>query len=176
MILGYENVSGIGSDQLALNLNDGFMIIDKNGPQSEHKIFEPKLDEIKIDGQSVELEEGRELEVPNRYKSLTLELSSPKSTNYHLEYAIANIDSTHWYKVEDGKIQLSNLGYGEYNLKIRTKKGTNDVSKSIALNLNVLPPWYKSKIGFLVYFICNVRSLLFYFIICTKARSIKNKL
>ncbi|WP_051605607.1 LuxR C-terminal-related transcriptional regulator [Sediminibacter sp. Hel_I_10] len=165
IILGYENVSGIGSNQLALNLNDGFMIIDKNGPQSEYKIFEPKLDEIKIDGHSVELAEGNDLEVPNRYKSLTLELSSPKSTNYHFEYAIVNIDSTHWYKVEDGEIQLSNLGYGEYYLNIRTKKGANDVSKSIALNLNVLPPWYKSKIGFLVYFILSAFIIvLFYYL------------
>ncbi len=175
LILGYENISRIDKNRLALNLNDGFMLIDDKVSQMESQIYKPEINEIRLNGKLQTFNESEQLIIPNKYKSLTLELSSPKSVNYHFEYAIVNLDSSHYYKIENGKLELPNLGYGDYDLRLRTKNDYKATSKDISLNLKVMPPWYKSKMGFLLYGILGLLiSLLMYYLHKRKIRKEQN--
>ena len=160
LIFGYENISKIDEGRLALNLNDGFMVIDKSAKQMDSQIFKPQIDEIRLDGKTKAINDKGIMKIPNRYKNLMIHLSSPRSSNYYFEYAMANIDSSHYYKIDNGKLELSNLGYGDYLLKIRTKNDYNKTSGEISLQLNVLPPWYKSQKGFMIYGILVILFIL----------------
>lgn len=164
-ILGYEKVSRLNEDLLALNLNDGFMVINKNEAQLTNDLYKPEIESIKINGKPIYFREGETIEIPNNYKDFTISLSSPKSYNYHFEYAIVNRDSSTWYKIEDGNLQLSGLGYGDYKLKIRTNRNVGNASKSMNLFIEVLPPWYNSQRGYLLYlFLALLTTGVFYYL------------
>ena len=90
------------------------------------------------------------VEVKNNSK-ISVSMSSARSSNHFFEYSLPEIDSTNWFKVNQGKLTLSNLKSGDFSLLLRTATESGSISKSQILSLSVLPPWYKSNIGLFFY-------------------------
>jgi len=151
MIVGYENISKLNDSVFALNLIDGFMLINKNQKIEDLPLFRPTIEEVTINNERVAYTENQILEIPKSKDKLLVSVSSPKSQDHFFEYSIPDIDAEHWYKLENEKLELSNINHGDYQLLFRTANSLGQVSPVSTLHLNVLPPWYRSKTGFLLY-------------------------
>ena len=152
--VGYENVSMISDSTYTLNLNNGFMLIDK---RTNNKIVlnKPQIEKIEIDKNLIDLNQPEIIEFPYK-KSISISLSSAKSDNHYFEYSILNLDSIHWNKLEREKLELTNLNSGDYTLLFRTSNGLGYKSESIFLKIHVLPPWYKNNYGYALYALITI--------------------
>jgi len=165
LIVGYENVSELDKNHFSLNLNDGFLVIDKRLPIASFKLYKPQVDEISVNGTPVTIPTNEIIEIPNKNQSLFIKLSSPKSHAYSFQYAITNVDAKHWYKIEKGKLELSNLGHGDYSLGFRTVNEAGEVSETTTVHISILPPWYKSNLGLLVFTLLALLLVLLFYIL-----------
>ena len=150
LIVGIEKISKFNDSIYALNLNDGFMVIDKTNSLENNVLEKPVVERIQIDKNLIELNESNIFELPYN-KSISISVSSAKSNGHFFEYSISNSDSIHWYKMENEKLEKSNLNSGDYTILFRAANTSGAVSPIEELKLEVLPPWYKDKIGGLLY-------------------------
>jgi len=86
--------------------------------------------------------------------------------NYDYSYMLENYD-TEWITLQkENKIPFTKLPPGEYNLKIKYKSDViNADNKVYSLPITILPPWYLSRIAFVIYtllFILCVIAAIFY--------------
>lgn len=161
-VVGYENVSKMKDSIYALNLDNGFMIVNSTSKTSIN-LYQPKIEAITISSQLIDISKIDNEEVSFNYnENISVELSSSKSVNHFFEYQVADTDNI-WYKMEGNKIEFSNLKDGYYKILFRTSDNTNNVSEAKALYIDVLPPWYRDKLGFLLYFLLAVSIVLLFY-------------
>src|SRR5690606_28222734 len=84
LIVGNENISSINDSLLALNLNNGFMLI-KNRSDYESKLYKPTIDNIEIDKEPIEINTNEKISIKLN-SSFGISVSSPKSSNHFFEY------------------------------------------------------------------------------------------
>lgn len=164
-IVGYENVSRLGESHLGLNLNDGFMLIDKSLPQASNDVYKPLIDGISVNGEALAISNEAPIEISNKNQSLLIELSSPKSQAHVFQYALTNVDPNHWYKIENAAMELPNLGQGNYALAFRTVSESGQTSEATSLNVTILPPWYRSNLGLLVFTLLALLLVLLFYVL-----------
>lgn len=158
-IVGYENVSKINDSIYALNLDNGFMMIDSRYKE-EVRLFKPIIEKLSIDNKLLPISSlGNELTLGYN-KELVIEITSPKSENHFFEYKISDNDNK-WYKVDGSTLELSNLKDGNYTISLRSKNNAGHVSEAKSIEVEVLPPWYKDTIGFLLYVLIGVTTIFF---------------
>ncbi|WP_411766548.1 LuxR C-terminal-related transcriptional regulator [Winogradskyella sp. A3E31] len=179
-IIGYERISKISDSTHVLNLDNGFMLIDTNY-KTTNKPISPTIETISVgdDFISPSLSNDELIEIKHN-QGLILELSSPKSNNHFFQYSIPTL-SDEWFTVEHRTLDISNFKSGEYDIKLRTKYYSGDTSSIKTLSINVLPPWYKGTVGYILYaFLLLLAVLLFYYMhhkkIIKEQRLIKIKL
>ncbi|MEO8772831.1 MAG: transcriptional regulator, partial [Gelidibacter sp.] len=166
LIVGYENISKLKDSLFALSLNNGFMLFNKS-LSSESKVLYPShFESIQINKQRIALNGIKSVELPNDFKTFSISLTSPKSRDHFFEYAMASADTTmHWYKMENDKLEFSNISYGDYEFLFRTSNHLGKTSSSRSLSVKVLPPWYLSTPGYLVYGALLVLMLLLFYVL-----------
>lgn len=165
-IVGYENMSKIKDSIYALNLDNGFMMVNVNS-ETVVNVFKPSIELILINNKPIEVLNKDKSEISFKFnQNLALELSSPKSTNHFFEYKISDIDS--WVKIDGNRVEFSNLKEGDYNLSFRAKTSSGNASPIQSLNIEVIPPWYKDTLGFLLYLISIAAILMILYIINKK--------
>ncbi|APY09411.1 transcriptional regulator [Winogradskyella sp. J14-2] len=163
-IVDYEHVSKIDDALYALNLDNGFMLIDETFKDST-SVFKPKIETIKINGDRIKLSSIKEdstLKIKYN-QSINLEISSSNSNNHFFEYSIPSL-SKGWFKVDNRNLELNNINHGLYNILLRTIDDSGNTSEIKTLQLDVSPPWYKGTIGLLLYVLvlCALISLFYY--------------
>ncbi|MDA3905513.1 MAG: LuxR C-terminal-related transcriptional regulator [Bacteroidales bacterium] len=148
---GNENVSRINDTTAALNLYDGFMLINTANFSSKEILEEPRIAKIVVNNQLIELNTDN-ITLPFRNNNIKITVTAPFAQDLNFEYKLSNINiyST-WTKFENGLIEFSNLSDGEYLLSMRTVDNHNNISDSLQLEFSVTPPWFKDTIGFLLY-------------------------
>jgi len=149
LIVGFENISKISDSTYALNLNDGFMLIDKKS-NSEVILEKPTIDNIEIDKELIEINPNKVIEFKLN-SSLSISVSSPKSNNHYFEYSIIEADASKWNKLDKNKLELTNLKDGAFSILFRTSNYLGKSSQPIKVNIQVLPPWYKDTLGYILY-------------------------
>lgn len=161
-IVGYENVSKIRDSLFALNLNNGFMMIN-SASKSKIKLEKPNIESISIAGETINISDITNNEVSFKFnENLAVALSSPGSLNHFFEYNISDTDSR-WYKIDYNKVDFSNLQDGEYTISFRTSDNSGNASAIQSLYIDVMPPWYRNHLGFLLYLlIAGLVVFLFY--------------
>ena len=150
-IIDYEHVSKIDEALFALNLDNGFMLIDETFRDSI-AIYKPKVESIKLNGKSIQLSsinDDKTIKLKHN-GSINLELSSSKSSNHYFEYSIPSL-SKDWFKVDNRNLELNNINHGTYDLLLRTRDDSGNTSTVEKLFLDVSPPWYKGTLGFILY-------------------------
>ncbi|MFD1161165.1 helix-turn-helix and ligand-binding sensor domain-containing protein [Hwangdonia seohaensis] len=149
LVVGGESISQINDSIYALNLYDGFMLINKAQNVRQTTLPQkPILERIEVDKQLVDINTADTYELPFNQK-ISISVSSPNSSNHFFEYAISNSDSLSWYQMDSERLELSNLSNGDYSVHFRATNLSGDVSLIRTLKLKVLPPWYKNSLFFL---------------------------
>ena len=163
LIVGYETISEIQDSLYALNLNDGFMLVNSKYEATSVELQKPVIDLIEIDKSIIEYKNpSTKFEIPNNSKNISISVSSPRSRNHFFEYSISNLDSSNWYSLDKEKLELSNLNSGNYRINFRTSNSSGQISATTSVEFTVLPPWYATSHGFVVFFIL---ALIFTYII-----------
>ncbi|WP_233265981.1 helix-turn-helix transcriptional regulator [Formosa sp. L2A11] len=166
-IVGYENVSKINDSVSALNLDNGFMIIN-NTTSSNNGLQKPKIEVVSVGGVPIKLSKITNDEVSfNFNENITVELSSAKSLNHYFEYKISNTDNL-WYKVDGNKAEFSSLKDGDYTISFRARGNSGNVSPTRDLHIDVLPPWYRDTFGFLLYAFIIILIVVLFFVMQNK--------
>ncbi len=149
LIVGNERISKISDSSYALNLNDGFMIIDARF-KSKSKLLKPKIAKLRVDNKALDINANRTLVIELNQR-ISISVASPKSSNHFFEYTIAEQDSTKWTKLDKNKLELASLKDGMYTILFRTNNNFSIPSPPTIIKLKVLPPWYKDTLGFVLY-------------------------
>lgn len=173
LIIDRERVSKFNDTIYALNLNDGFMLIDQKNYSESHQLYKPNIERIEIEKNPIRLSHSEIIEFPYK-KSISFSLSSAKSDNHFFEYAIKNLDSLKWYKLDREKLELSNLNSGNYTVLFRTSNNFGMTSDVTSLKIHILPPWYKNKYGYILYTFI-ILAVLVTFYIMHKRKIIKEQ-
>ena len=163
LISGYENISKINDSIFTLNLYNGFMLINPFKFSEKSRLIKPAVERIIVNKKNIDIS-SKNIQLPFRNNNLILKVSSPLSKNHSFEYNLSNsnIDST-WIKLNKGTIELSNLPDGKYSLFVRTVDNNGNESLASSIQFIVLPPFYKSKTAFFIYFlILMLTSFAFY--------------
>ncbi|SDG97749.1 helix-turn-helix and ligand-binding sensor domain-containing protein [Winogradskyella thalassocola] len=154
-IVGYENVSKIKDSIYALNLDNGFMMINNTSIASVN-LYMPNIETISISGVPLSVSAIDDEAVDFKFKeSITVELSSSESLNHFFEYRIseAEVDEANdmWFAIDGNKVEFSNLIDGDYTISFRTSDNAGNVSPIQSLGVDVYPPWYRDTLGYLLY-------------------------
>ncbi len=150
LIVGDEKISKISDSLLSLNLNNGFMSINTHANMAQGSLEQPKIDKVLTNNEFIRINELKALEFGYN-ESVTIYMSSPKSSKHFFEYAIENKNPELWIKIDKNKLELSNLKDGHYTINLRTKNSFNKASAITPLHIHVLPPWYRGVIGVVLY-------------------------
>ncbi|MDA0177767.1 transcriptional regulator [Mesoflavibacter profundi] len=160
VIVGYENISKLNDSTYALNLNDGFLLFNANKLLNNYTPKVPTIEQIKVNNVKVNLDSSM-VQIPNNGK-VHINIASPLSKNHYFEYSL-DTDNNKWEKVDNETLILSNLKNGDFYVAFRTTNKAGESSKPNLLKLHVLPPWYKSSTGFLLYLLAALMlTMLFY--------------
>src|SRR5690606_33836848 len=151
LIVGHERISKINDSIFALNLNDGFMLINGNNHSESNALIKPKIESIEVGNNLIELNISNAVEFPIN-NNISFFVSSAKSKNHFLEYSISNRDTINWYKMDKDKLELSNLKDGDYTILFRAADNFGHTSEASSIKIKILPPWYKDTLGFALYF------------------------
>lgn len=74
--------------------------------------------------------------------------------NYLYQYKIGDKDNKWIDNGEQNKISFTKMPPGEYNMYVKYKdRYTNEESRIYSIGLEILPPWYQSRLATIVYFI-----------------------
>lgn len=177
LIVGYENVSKLAEDTYVLSLNNGFMLFNQEASPETEALYRPYIDRIEIDNQLRTVDSYRLIELPNTFKSFSVSLTSPKSSDHFFEYALASNESLRWYKIEQEKLEFSNISDGNYEFLFRTSNALGNTSPSLSVLVHVLPPWYKSAPGYgLFVVLLGLVLVLFYMLHRRKIRKEQQRL
>lgn len=161
-IVDHENVSKIRDSIYALNLDNGFMMINSTS-KTNIDLYKPKIEIVSVANEFVNISNINVEEISFDFnENIAVELSSSKSVNHFFEYKISDTDNV-WYKVEGNRMEFSNLKDGDYTIYFRTSDNSGNVSPVQSLEIDVLPPWYRNRWGFLLYLLLiGLVILLFY--------------
>ncbi len=173
----YERISKLNDSIFALNLDNGFMLINEKFENSRN-IYKPKIEGIQINDKKIDISTIYENKTINlNYRdTISFSLSSPKSTNHHFEYKIASSEDK-WIKINKKHLELTNVKSGNYKLFFITKDNLNNISEIEEITLDVNPPWYKSWKGLVLYIATFISVfIIFYYLHEQKIKKEKKKI
>lgn len=165
LIVDFENISKINDSLYALSLNDGFMMIDAiMHSNNSVNLKTPTIERIEINQQLLDLTLKSVIEIPYS-KNMSISISSAGNRDHFFEYSISNSEPVVWTKMENEKLELSNLNNGDYAILFRAANNLGKKSSNKELKIKVLPPWYKGSYGILLFvFLLSLFLMIMYYL------------
>lgn len=136
-----------GGIEVLVSINDGI-------PENQH-VPPVVLCDIRIDGVSKYSGPNQmEIVVPPSSKSLSLVVAALDFTNplkNQYAYRLSGLDKQWINNGTNREINLYNLPYGKHKIEIKASNNQNQWNdeEPLVLEINVLAPWYKTKIWYL---------------------------
>ncbi|MCF1190056.1 LuxR C-terminal-related transcriptional regulator [Mangrovimonas sp. AS39] len=151
LIVGYEKISRINDSISALNLNDGFLMINEQQFSANHDVEKPQLETLSVNRELVDIDKGN-FDFPFK-SNISLAFTSPRSKDYFFAYKWVNNDENQWYELENQLLEFSSLPDGKHTVLVKAVNSFGDESEPVEVAFVILPPWYKSSLGFGLYVI-----------------------
>ncbi|WP_027137592.1 helix-turn-helix and ligand-binding sensor domain-containing protein [Gaetbulibacter saemankumensis] len=150
LVVDEERVSQINDSIYALNLYNGFMLINQTNKKENDSLKTPVIEKINVNGELLDITK-EDYELPFN-KAISVSVSSPNYNNTHyFEYALSSDSKDlHWIRLDNEKLELSRLSNGNYKIHFRAGNISGDVSQEKVLSFTILPPWYKDGLFYLV--------------------------
>jgi ligand-binding sensor domain-containing protein/DNA-binding CsgD family transcriptional regulator len=159
MVQNYENISKINNELFLISIDDGFVLYDSQKSDSKIKelpqILINKIENITA-GNTILTEQASLLDgitIPFKSNSISISYSLPfyKQGTIKYQYKLEGY-SDRWsgWSILSQK-DFTNLPYGSYQFKVRAKLNDGRVSKESVFKFEISPPFYVSKIAWIVY-------------------------
>jgi len=184
-IPGFVNYHFVGNDKVLIGTKDGIVIYDggkRREKSTEIKVWLRRLESMR-DSEYVyhdnlpflcdTLDMDR-VELPFKNNSLRFIFSASYYENiqdvrYQIFMQGLDEDWSDWQDVSYK--EYTSLDAGDYVFRIKAKNIYDTKSEELAFHLTILPPWYRTKMAYIVYAFSII--LLLYFII--KIRNVKTQ-
>lgn len=104
------------------------------------------------------------VEIPYRYNSFTIHFASlsyrsPEANLY--SYRLENYEDRFYENVTNNSVSYSNLPPGRYRFVVKGSNNDNVWNEQPAtLTIVITPPWYSSKLAYLIYFLLLLTAIL----------------
>lgn len=153
---GFENITCIDDKQYLIGTTFGYLVLDLS--KLEYKEYAAKLYNVSVRGKDSEFSPVSltgELPVFNsKLNTISFAFSVPEYDKFvtsEFQYKLEGFHD-HWSVWDDkNEVVFENLPFGSYVFKLRSKTGGRLSRKVIAYQFEIAPPWYVSKIAFVVY-------------------------
>lgn len=169
-VTGYENIVPLSTTKAILCLENGYAILnaDTISPASLISGKAPELRRISISGTNEQMSDlplnGKELSLRYNRNNLQLRFSFPFFGSDKIKYLsyIEGLDQ-HWSEPIDQPIfSFNRIPVGEYIVRIKAMNNWGEASQEYAMKLIVLPPWYRSVVAYIGYFLAVITGLLIF--------------
>jgi DNA-binding CsgD family transcriptional regulator len=179
----YENVVPFSADKALVCLESGYVMLNTSLENGNNLIqnYKPGLKQLSISSinnktKTLSISENNFI-IPYKWNSLLVRFSFPifSVEPIQYQYKISGL-MAQWSELTEKPIfSINRIPPGEYTLSIKAINNWGYSSQESTLSFKVLPPFYRSKVAFVVYLILLILSaVLFRYLIVRKVK-IKEK-
>ncbi|MFW5645044.1 MAG: hypothetical protein ACOCZL_03955 [Bacteroidota bacterium] len=158
---GFENIIPIDDHRAIYCLTDGIAILDakedfKGKIDSTRVLQLKRLSEFNRNGENISFSLSNQgYKIPASTDHISIAFSYPyhSDTQPFFKYRILGLNDT-WKDAENpSEINIFRLPHGNYQIEILAEDLWKNRSKPLIIDLQVLAPWYISKVAWGIYFI-----------------------
>ncbi len=183
---GFEHFNFINNNNVIVNTEDGFSILNTAKPSVLKSSFKVFLSNISIttngntdvDYAASDNNPFINTKLPNNLKSLRFEFNAPEyraNGMVQYSYLLEGYDET-WSKFSSDNIkEYTQLGRGKYVFRVKARSLLESNVVEYAYNFSIAPAWYESNFAFVIYLLI-LALLIMGFIRYTNQRSIQGAL
>lgn len=170
LITGYENIVPVSASRAMLCLENGYAILnaDTISPASQISGKRPELRRITINGQNDQYTDlpltGKDITLRFNRNNLQLRFSFPffSSDNIYYQSWIEGLDQSWSDLIEKPIFSFKRIPVGHYRIKVRAVNTWGESSQEYAVGLDILPPWYRSVLAYIGYFLLFITGLFIF--------------
>lgn len=103
-------------------------------------------------------------EVNSDWKTIHFEYSTPlfgQQTNLEYSYKLQGFDENWAGWSNKTEKEYTNLPHGNYTFQIKVRNNLGNESAQVLYSFKILPPWYKSKLAYFIYFLLLCLAIYF---------------
>lgn len=161
VINGYENIIPLDKYRAIYCLTDGIAILDAKEDfqgkiDSTRKLQLKRLSVFDQNGDKVSFASSHQgFKIPAKTDHLSITFSYPYYADRrpHFKYRINGLSNA-WKQAEDpSEINIFRLPHGEYKIELVAEDLWKNRSMPLVIDIEVMAPWYISKIAWVIYFI-----------------------
>jgi ligand-binding sensor domain-containing protein/DNA-binding CsgD family transcriptional regulator len=170
MVQYYENISRISNNLYLISVDDGFVIYntgeDNNASTTTSlpTVLIRRIEDItdKYKTLSENGSNNNTLQIPATRNNIRIAYALPyyRQANIRFQYYLSGYSSEWSDWTTATQKDFTNLSAGTYQFKVRAKINNTTISSITVFDFEILPPWYATKLAFLVYFILLIVVLL----------------
>ncbi len=179
LIPGFEQFNAIGNNNLIINTEDGFSIIDLTKRTNIEKELKVSIRDVYLTGKQDSLVGGfivKQNEIPEfsfKNNSIRFEYIAPEyQKDVSVEYScfLENYDAN-WSVFSSSNIkEYTKLPKGNYVFRVRAESNIKQDIAETSYRFSILAPWYESNLALFIYF-CIVLLSLYLLYIFVKNKS-----
>ncbi|MDP2337522.1 MAG: regulator [Bacteroidota bacterium] len=170
LITGYENIVPISAQRAILCLDNGYAILnaDTVSPASLISGKRPELRRITMNGSNEQFSDlpltGKEITLRNNRNNLQLRFSFPFISHDNIKYQsfIEGLDQQWSEPIDKPIFSFKRIPVGHFTIKVRAVNTWGEFSQEHFTDLVILPPWYRSVLAYMSYFLIILVGLLLF--------------
>lgn len=163
LISGFEHFNFVNDKNVIVSTEEGFSWLDLSKRNHDKSLFKISIRNVYLTNEKDSVVIGYQWEKQNqvtefnfRDNSVKFEFVAPEyrsEASVSYSYLLENYD-TKWSSYSPVNIkEYTQLKKGNYTFRVRAKSLFESKTVETSYQFTILPPWYESKIAYLVYFI-----------------------
>lgn len=165
MMKYYENISALGPNQYLISTDQGFSLLNlKRDNFQPNKVPVPLIRSIKtlFNTDSIYFKDNKEIvEIKYKNNSIQVSYALPYYTESAVQYQFKLTDIqdewSDWTKLPYK--EFTNLAVGKYIFTVRAKLPNGFITKENTIEIEILPPWYRTWYAYLGYLILIILAI-----------------
>ncbi|RAI92189.1 regulatory LuxR family protein [Algoriphagus yeomjeoni] len=166
-----QNISTIQGNEVLFGANEGFIRFSLNENTYQPSAFPTLIRAVYITGATDSLIFGGNkypintqsqngiLKIPYKKANIRFESSNPVPNNekdLRFQYWLEGLEPGYGDWIEKREKAYTNLREGNYTFHAKSKNLYGEISEVASYSFEILPPWYRSKAAYFVYFLILV--------------------
>ncbi|MDW3647954.1 MAG: triple tyrosine motif-containing protein [Bacteroidia bacterium] len=174
---GFEQIYGHNDRHVFITSEEGFILYDYKNSQRFPPFFTALVREVKITGEqdrilyggasigAFEEDSDGKIELSSDQNALKFSFSStdyvsPLEVEYRFKLEGFDQDWSPW-KQENTK-EYTNLPPSSYTFVLEARKPNGELSEAVSYSFKIHPPWYASRLAYLIYALLLFAAIYFY--------------
>lgn len=161
MFHDFENINKINNDFYLISIDDGFVIFHRTSQlANKEKLPRVIIGQVEITGTADSVishfgREGKDIQISYKNRNIRINYALPyyQQGDIRFQYLLEGYSSQWSEWTGQSEKNFTNLPAGDYVFKVRAKYNEQLISEISTFRFIILPPFYATKIAFLVYLI-----------------------